>query len=271
MPDAAGRAHAELRLTRVEGTWREPLPSGAALLRFTDDAIEIAWTGRAVRVEYGAITGAHWRGDTLTIHALGGSVRLQSETGMERAWTSLLRLACPIPEFTRGLRALGSRRSGAADAQGRFFAPMLQARRRLAEEGDLDSRLSSFRAPELGERLARALTELAASVHPRSGPDRRSLEAELRDEAFGLFAALQALDRAAGDYERAAEQARFSSWRTWVGTVSQVFAAADRAWEGIARTLPPERSPGRRRRRWRGTGAILLVTWPGILAEVLRP
>lgn len=268
MPDA-DRTTLELRVTRVAGAWPDPLPAAAALVRLGDHACEIVWPSHRVELAYDAITGADWRGDTLVVHAAGGHLAMQSDEGMERAWAALLEHGCALPEFTRGLRALGPRRAASPEAHARFFAPLLQARRRLAEEGDLDARVAAFRATDLRERMDRTLTEIAAAVHPRRAPERRSLEAELRDESLGLAAALGALGEAAVAFERADTPTRFDRWRAWVGAVSLVFAEADRAWGGIARALPP---PARRRHgRWLGVGAVLVAAaLPGAIAEVLR-
>lgn len=267
MPDA-DRAGLELPLVRVEGTWREPLPAEDAVVRFTDAACEIVWPAHRLRVAYDAIRGAAWRGDTLIVHAAEGRLALAADAGMERAWAALVARGCALPEFTRGLRALGPRRAISPEAHARFFAPLLQARRRLAEEDDLDRRVEAFRATDLRERIDRVLTEIASAAHPRSAPERRSLEAELREETQRLTVALGALGEAASAFGGAEESARFDQWRAWVNAVSHVFVEADRAWDGIARVLPP--TPARRR-RWPGAGAALvLAALPRLFTEVLR-
>jgi hypothetical protein len=230
------------------------------MLRLREHSLELV-TSRGVPIvaAYDTLSGAGWRTGRLFIYSAAGVLELEGDTGLERAWVSLTALSCPIPEFTRGLRTLGSRRVGArkavhadASAQTRFFAPLLQARRRLEQEGDLDRRLTAFEAPLLAERMTQVLTLLAAEYYPGSAPDRRALEAELFEAAAPLFAGLDALQVAEERYRGAADERRFVAWRAWTGDVAAVFADADRSWRAAFPLLPP--APAPQRSRWRGRG-----------------
>src|SRR6185503_6026931 len=82
-----------------------------------------------------------------------------------------------LPEFTRALRALGSRRgrrggrAAGADQQARFFSPLVDA--------------TTLRAA-----FRETLDTFAHDRYPEYAPARRALEAELFDVAEPLFSAL---------------------------------------------------------------------------------
>ena len=188
---------------------------------------------------------------------------LEADRGLDRAWVALVQRACPLPEFTRGLRMLGSRRGGNPEAQGRYFAPLLQARRRLEEEGEPERRLAAFDASVLSERLQQNLQAMASASHPANPPDRRALEAELQEATEALFARLATLHNVAESYRTAADAVRFDAWRRWVGAVADVFVHADRSWSAVAEAFPaaPAGAAARRKRWWRrsrGGAAVLL-------------
>jgi len=187
-------------------------------------------------------------------------VELEADEGLDRAWVSLVDLACPLPEFMRGLRALGSTRGGDDAVQSRFLTPLLYARRRLEDERDLENRLDSFNARQLAERISQAVGALAAESFPKSAPDRRALEAELLDALEPLFARLHDLHGVAERFLASAPEVRFDAWRSWVDDVAAVFAEADRSWRAAVQLLPAVR-PGVRRARWwrRRTMALVAV------------
>ena len=275
MPNASD---VEVRLRRVAGTWGQIALDGPGMLRLREHSLELV-TSRGVPIvaTYDTLSGAGWHTGKLFIHSAAGVVELEGETGLERAWGALTALSCPIPEFTRGLRTFGSRRDGArksgasdAAAQTRFFAPLLQARRRLEEEGDLDRRLTAFAAPLLAERMTLVLAQLAAEYHPGSAPDRRALEAELLEAVAPLFEGLDLLKAADERYRSAADDRRFVAWRGWTRHVAAVFAAADRSWRAAIPLLPP--APAPQRSRWRGgSGAgVLFVASVGTVLGAVR-
>jgi hypothetical protein len=275
MPNASDL---EVRLRRVAGTWGQTALDGPGMLRLREHSLELV-TSRGVPIvaAYDTLSGAGWRTGKLFIHSAAGVVELEGEAGLERAWVALTALSCPIPEFTRGLRTLGSRRSlarksGAADAaaQTRFFAPLLQARRRLEQEGDLDRRLTAFEAPLLAERMTQVLALLAAEYYPASPPDRRALEAELLEAVAPLLEGLDLLKASEERYRGAADDRRFVAWRGWTRHVAAVFAAADRSWRAASPLLPVAPAPPRS--RWRGgRGAgVLFVASLGAVLGALR-
>lgn len=236
----------QIPLTMVSGTWGRPVPAGPGVAHLRSDALHVLDRSSGVlMIEFGALTGGSWRTGRLTLHGNPGALVLEADRGLERTWASLVAGACPIPEFTRGLRTLGSRRAGTHEGHLRYFAPLLHARRRMEDERELEQRLSAFDAAALRERLLQILGSLAQDAHPEHPPERRALEAELLDANESLLGALDSLGQAAQQFRRANDELRFSRWRAWVASVAEVFAHADRSWEAMAEILPaiaPSRS-----------------------------
>jgi hypothetical protein len=150
-----------------------------------------------------------------------------------------------LPEFTRALRAFGSRRghrstrASATSDQQRFFAPLLSARRTAGSAVDPGVVVHSFSAAALSRSLETALRELAVERHGENGPARRALEAELEELIEPLLAAIKLLGEAA---ELAAESPdNLRLWRAWATQLRLTFEAADRAWlalDGALDTAP---------------------------------
>jgi hypothetical protein len=163
---------------------------------------------------------------------------IESTRGLEQAWVTLVAHACPLPELARSHRLLGSRRGGNVDLQVKFLAPLLQARKRLEGESDLDARVATFDARALRERVSAALQGLAKDAYPTSAPDRRALEAELEEAMASLFSGIDSMESKARAFRDAPEAVRFMAWRDWVSAVSNVFAVADSGWARASRLLP---------------------------------
>jgi len=249
----------EVAVGRVAGKWREEGLSGTGTLRLSERALELVLGGGAsVTAPYASLSGAIWRTGFLSIHGTAGILELEADQGLDLAWVLLVSLACPLPEFMRGLRALGSTRGGDDAVQSRFLTPLLHARRRLEDERDLESRLDSFNGRQLAERMRQAVEVLAAESFPKNAPDRRALEAELLDALEPLFARLHALHGVAERFRASAPEVRFEAWRSWVADVAAVFAEADRSWSAAVQLLPAVR-PGVRRTRWWRRRVIALV------------
>jgi hypothetical protein len=261
----------EFAIARLSGTWFDRPRSGGARLRLGESALEVLpVAGEPIVTAYASLSGAGFRTGCLTMHGAGGQLLLEAVTGLDRAWVALVERACPVPEFTRGLRALGSRRGGDASAQARFFAPLLQARRRLEEAADVDRRVDAFAAEALSERMRQVIGGLAAEWYPQEGPDRRALEAELSDALTAVFARLTALGAAASRVRAASDATRFDQWRLWLDEVAALFADADRGWSVAAGILPP-RAVAPRRGRGRGTAAPAVALVASLLSSLGAP
>ncbi len=229
----------EWDVTSLRVEWGTLRFTGPGRLRLTSEALSVSGApGETVTTPYGDIRGGGWRTAEMTLHGAPGTMVFESNRGLQHAWASLVALACPLPELVRDHRLLGSRRGGHVDLQARFLAPLLQARKRLESEGDLDARVASLDARALRERIATAVQGLAKDVYPVSHPDRRGLEAELEEALDSLFIGIDAIESAAKDFRDAPDAIRFTAWRRWVLAVSNVFAVADRGWANAARLLP---------------------------------
>lgn len=212
---------------------------GPGVFRLTSEALELeARAGGSVRMAYEELAGGAWRTGSLAVHGGMGSVLVEASRGLEFAWVQLLERVCPLPELARGHRLLGSRRGGSVAAQARFLAPLMQARRRIETEADLEARVAAIEARALRERIAVSLQAIAKDAYPGSHPDQRGLEAELEEAMAPFFAGLDAMESAAAHFRTAPEAVRFIAWREWVAAVSATFALADSGWASAARLLP---------------------------------
>lgn len=230
----------EVPVTLVKGEWGPVRLTGAGRLCLTSDAVFVeAAGGDTLLAPYDELRGGGWRTGALTIHGAQGSAVLEAAQGLDQAWVALVQRACPLPELARAHRLLGSRRGGRVDSQARFLTPLLQARRRIEEEGDLETRVVLFDARTLRERIDAALQVIAKESYPSSHPDRRALEAELEEAMAQLFGSLDAMASAANYFRKAPEAVRFTAWRSWVSTVTRVFTLADTSWASASRLLPP--------------------------------
>ncbi len=231
----------EVDATNLVVEWGALRLSGPGLVRLTSDILEFqSRAGGTLRMDYEELAGGAWRTGSLTIHggAGGSRVLVEASRGLEFAWIQLLQRVCPLPEVARGHRLLGSRRGGSVDAQARFLAPLMQARRRIESEADLEARVAAIEARALRERIAVSLQAIARDAYPGSHPDQRGLEAELEEAMAPFFAGLDAMESAATHFRSAPETIRFIAWREWVSAVSTAFALADSGWASAARLLP---------------------------------
>ena len=108
-----------------------------------------------------------------------------------------------LPEVTRALRALGSRRGARGtrrnptDKEARFFAPLITARRASMEARDAGGVIASFGAKRLAQEIAATTLEFAAVQAAGHPARRRALEAELADATDQLTVALTDLEHTA--------------------------------------------------------------------------
>ncbi|HEX4933562.1 MAG TPA: hypothetical protein VFV33_10320 [Gemmatimonadaceae bacterium] len=239
MPDAAARL--AFRATST-GRWRGRDVSGVVTLFVERD--EVAVRHEASGEEWGAplhaLTGVSWRAGWLALHLPEEVLHLSEGEGLDRAWHALSLRACTLPEVARALRSFG-RASGDAGRQAidreRFFAPLLQARRRLESEEPVEWRVAGFDADALAERLRATLVALALERHADRAPHRRALEAVLLDACEPLFGHLGHLQAAANAVHAADDAVRFVAWRAWAGELRALFSHADRAWRAVADVL----------------------------------
>ena len=229
----------DLAVSNVRVEWGALRAEGPGVLRLTSEElfVDVA-KGGSLRVRYDDLRGGGWRTGVLTVHGDGGNAAIESNQGLDLAWVQLVERTCPVPELVRSHRLLGSRRGGSADAQVKFLAPLLQARKRVEGAADLETRVALLEGRVLRERVVAALQTIAKDVYPASNPDRRGLEAELDEAMVPFYRGLDKLDGAARHFRDAPEPIRFQAWRQWILALSDAFALADSGWASAARLLP---------------------------------
>jgi hypothetical protein len=157
-----------------------------------------------------------------------------------------------LPELTRALRAMGSRRVGsrerprAVEDEVRYFAPFLAARRAAAHAASPRDAIAAFEPVALAVALD---TTLGAFATDRAGgrlPRWRAIEAELSELADPVRVVLRDLEPLAAAAN--ADVDDLSRWRAWAGHLHAVFESADRAWVAIDAVLgrEPAAAPARR-------------------------
>ena len=210
--------------------------------------VRVEADGEELPIPLSALDGASWRAGVLTLHLADAELQLREGEGLDRAWHALTLRTCTLPEVTRGLRALGTLRGGWADAHARFFAPLLQARRRLEGDEPMDWKVAGFDAALLAERVRATLAAIAQERFPQRPPHRRALEAGLLDASDPLLRQLERVADAARAVHETDDPRRFVAWRSWAGELRLLFIHADRSWSAIARVLAEEdfgTTPGR--------------------------
>ena len=234
----------DIAAANVRVEWGSLRVDGPGVLRLTSEELllDVA-TGGSLRVRYDDLRGGGWRTGVLTVHGDAGNASIESNQGLDVAWVQLVERTCPMPELVRSHRLLGSRRGGSADAQVKFLAPLLQARKRVESGADLETRVALLEGRVLRERVVAALQTIAKDVYPANNPDRRGLEAELDEAMVPFYRGLDALDAAATRFRGAPEPLRFHAWRQWILALSNAFALADSGWANAARLLPTSLKP----------------------------
>lgn len=196
---------------------------------------------RPVRVALSAIDAVAVSDDELALALHDGSTARLTLTSANRFAEHLMAYCCTLPELTRTLRAFGSRRgqrasraAGPAEQQ-RFFAPLVDARRRAMRAGSPFDAIALFDAAAIESAINGTLSRFAADRYGDSGPARRALEAELSDLAEPLYRAVVALGEAAASARQANGDLR--AWRAWCSALKTAFETADRVWLSLDAAL----------------------------------
>ncbi|MDQ3697055.1 MAG: hypothetical protein M3373_03380 [Gemmatimonadota bacterium] len=246
----------------VSGLLRGTDLAGTGLLALRGDVIELALERRKVAVPLATVDGIalHHRGIDLYVET-GDVIRVDGARDHAQMKIAVARRVFALPEVTRALRTLGSRRAHPEDAaHDRFFGPFLAARRRVEVLADPVERIRAFEASALRAAVDRLLAELPAERYRARAPDRRALEAELRDCSAPLLTGLDDLAHAERGVHEAEEAVRVAAWRAWTEALRLVFTSADACWLGLHGTLerdrrsPAAHAPARWWRRWIGGG-----------------
>jgi len=211
---------------------------GAATAAIDDDALTIVPKAAAddapVRVRLANIDGVSSGDGQLNIALRDGTrLTLHCEAHLELHDDLLLRCRA-LPELTRTLRGFGSRRGsrGVRDSahrdQQRFFAPLLDARRKAWGTREPASTIAAFDATSLASAFDAILDSFATERHGDNAPARRALTAELIDLSEPLRQALDTLRESAAEATAATDDLR--RWRDWAMQLRATFETADRVW-----------------------------------------
>jgi len=223
----------------ADGAWKGAVVHGEARVRLHPRGIELAWTdGRSEwRVPFSELSGVVFRADTLVLHGAAGNVTLTSSYTLSGLWQAMLERACALPELARGARSVGSRRGGDPATQARFFAALLEARRRAELQNTAEGKVRALDGAEIATRVLEFLDGLARARWPNDLPEQRALCAELEECCEGMLAACSALSDAANVWFETPDQERLEAWRAWVVAAGRLFQASDRAWGRVAHAL----------------------------------
>jgi hypothetical protein len=148
-----------------------------------------------------------------------------------------------LPELMISLRSLGSRRrmgvarAGGTDEQDRYFAPLVEARRKAATAADVAQVLEAFDALHLLAMLDTTIGTFAASRFASRPPARRAFEAGLLEIVEPLRRSLERLAERAAPLERGDEDTRRRLWPGWLEALRAAFRVADDCWTPLRDAL----------------------------------
>jgi hypothetical protein len=242
---------------RVRGTLRGAPIDADGAVRLIDDAVSILTEEREISTRVDRLDGVVWQTPVLSLHIGRDAVELSGHMGLQPLGDQIVASALVLPEFTRTMRGLGTRRGHIGTDHDRFFAGLLAARRAAQGFVEPESRLAAFEPRRLSQALTALLSELAAERYPESAPDRRALEAELMEHAERVQAALSALGEAANEVRASASAARLARWRAWTRAAQRVFEEADRCWIAVVPALAASPVAPRTRRFWRRAPGLI--------------
>jgi hypothetical protein len=234
------RGPIQLTATRVGRT-----DLGVSTAALDDEALTIvpqaADEDARLRVRLSNIDGVSSSAGQLSILLRDGT-QLTLLCDAHRALHDDLLVRCrALPELTRTLRGFGSRRGSRGvrasthNDQQRFFAPLLDARRKAWGTREPASTIAAFDAAALTASFEAILDSFATERHGDNAPARRALTAELSDLSEPLRHALETLRQFAGAATAATDDLRL--WRDWAMQLRAAFETADRVWLALDAAL----------------------------------
>jgi hypothetical protein len=229
---------------RVHGFLRGHDLDGDAVVALERDCLVLQTARARLLVELRALEGWEVTGDELRIHADGGDVVSIAASDPGVVALALERWAFGLPEFTRSLRILGSRRAAAGARRTEhdaFFAPLLTARGEAERASTLDARRAALDSRSLRDAVEQRLRAFAAERYPNDPPERRALEAELSECIAPLLARFAELDAAQERLRASRDAERLLHWRAWSRAIALLFESADRCWPDLRDTLSDDR------------------------------
>jgi hypothetical protein len=192
---------------------------------------------KALQLHYDSIVGVAMSDGSVVVSCRDGRQLVVSTKDASSFRLRMLAACRALPEVTRALRALGSRRGSRGtrrsppDKEARFFAPMIAARRASMESRDAGGVIAAFGAKRLAQEVTATILDFAAVQAAGHPARRRALEAELGDASEQLTVALADLEQLAA--LAISDVDDLGRWRAWAAGVQHVFEAADRSWAAI--------------------------------------
>lgn len=156
-----------------------------------------------------------------------------------------------LPELTLSLRSFGSRRGSLESAavteeQERYFAPLLDARKRANNAKSRGQIIAAFEATHVLAQVDATLRAFAAERFTARPPARRAFEAELFEVAESFRQALQLLAERA----RESEVDERGGFGAWLDQLRATFRIADDSWLSMRAALDAQPSVTKRGLRW---------------------
>lgn len=148
-----------------------------------------------------------------------------------------------LPELMLSLRSFGSRRgtvnesAALSEEQDRFFAPLLDSRRRAAQAASRGQVVAAFEARRLTALIDATLRAFATERFATRVAARRAFEAELFELVEPLREALQLLRGLAEATPAPSATTADEPWILWVEQLRIVFRVADSSWPPLRDAL----------------------------------
>lgn len=237
--------------TQLTGTVGGRDLTAVAVVSLETRGLLLATDRGRVLLPVGAVAGVAREAEHAVLWLEQGDVlRLGRAAGLDAVLAAFEARARALPELTRSLRALGTRRAASVPEHDRFFAPLLAGCRAAAEQPSPERALRAFEATALAAAITAELSGIAAERYPGEPPEQRALEAELSEAAEPLLARIESLGARQRELAGATAAESFRRWRRWTGALRRTFEAADDCWTSVAAIL----EPGRRGTRGKARG-----------------
>src|SRR4051812_6555142 len=142
---------------------------------------------KAIHIRYDGIVGVGLGDGSVVVTCRDGRDLVAGTDDAPSFRQSLLAACRSLPEVTRALRALGSRRGLAGarrnpgDRETRFFSPLIAARRASMDARDARAVIAAFDPRELARSLKATITVFAREGAAGHAARQRALDAELSD------------------------------------------------------------------------------------------
>jgi hypothetical protein len=153
---------------RVSGTLRGAAIDADAAVRLIDDVVSILIQDQDYSTRVDRLDGVVWETPMLRLHVGRDVVELTGHPGLQPLGARILNTAFALPELTRTMRSLGSRRGAVGTDHDRFFAGLLAARRAAEGFVEVESRLAAFDGRRLSQGSRRCSLSWLPSASPRA-------------------------------------------------------------------------------------------------------